>query len=113
MPEIEIAQPFSCVTATAAANTAVSVVIPAAAATRVLYFVAASVSVADSGAVTLTVSDGATAVMKLDLILVAGTPYVLNLPTGLAGTPGNTMTVALSAPASTSVAKVTVGSDTL
>lgn len=112
MPEIEIAQPFSCVTATAAANTAVSVVIPAAAATRVLYFVAASVSVADSGAVTLTVSDGATAVMKLDLILVVGTPYVLKLA-GLAGTPGNAMTVALSAPASTSVAKVTVGSDTL
>jgi hypothetical protein len=112
--QIEIPLPFTAATATAAAATAVTVTAPAApGAQRVLYFVAASVSVAASGAVTLTVADGATTVLSLDLALAVGVPYVLNLPAGLAGSMGNTMTVTLSATAATSVGKLNIGYDAL
>lgn len=108
--EINVSEPFTGVTATAAAATAVTATLTAAPGEqRVLYFVAASVSVAASGPVTLTVADGATNVLVLDLAIAVGVPYVLSLPAGLAGTAGNAMTVTLSAPASTSVGKLNVG----
>lgn len=98
-------------TATAAAATAVSIVIPAnGGITNILEFVELSYSGATSGPVTLTISDGATAVLSLDLNLTVATPYVYTFPNGgLAGTPGNTLTVAVTAGAASSIAKLTIG----
>jgi hypothetical protein len=109
----EVAIPITCVTATAASATAVTATAVAEAGRRVICFVAASCSGAASGPVTLTVKDGATAVLALDLSLTVGVPYVLSIPGGIVGTAGNAMSAILSAGATSCVGKLTIGFDVI
>ncbi|MDG3012387.1 hypothetical protein G4X40_19795 [Rhodococcus sp. D2-41] len=103
--------PTGSQTATAAAATAVTVTVPAAVGrAQCIDFVAVSFSGAASGPVTLTVADGATTVLTLDLSLAVGAPFVFLPPSGLAGSTGNAVAVTVSAPAAGSVCKLTVGS---
>lgn len=103
--------PFSNVTATAAAATAVTATLPAAAGeTRVIQSVIVSCSGAATGAITLTINDSGSPVFVADLSLAIGVPYVLSLPAGgLAIGLGDASTVVTSAGASSSVVKVNVG----
>ncbi len=110
--ETLIQQPFACVTGTAAAATAVTVTVAAVPGVRhVAYLAAVSVSGAASGPVTLTINDGATAVLVLDLSLAIGTPYLLSLPNGVTNSAGNALSAVLSTPAASCIGKVTLGYD--
>lgn len=105
--------PCSAQTATAAAAAAVSIILPASVGVQnILQFVAVSASGAASGPITLTVQDGATNILVLDLSLAVGATQVLSPQAAIGGTAGNTMTVTASAPAAGSVLKVNVGSYT-
>jgi hypothetical protein len=59
-----------------------------------------------TGTATLTVADGGTTVLSVDLVLAVGVPFVLNFPAGLGGTVNTAMTVTLSAGGATAVGKV-------
>lgn len=102
-------------TATALAATAVSIVVPAnAGVTNVLQFVELTYSGATSGPVTLSITDGATLILAVDLNLTVATPYVLPIPVGgIAGTAGNSLTVAVTAGAASSIAKLSIGRSTV
>lgn len=111
LPEYSESVPFSGQSVTGAAAAAATLTFVAVAGqANVLEYVTLSYSGAASGAVTLSVADGATTVLNLDLSLALSTPYVLTLPGGgLSGTPGNAMTVTVSAGAASSVAKLSAG----
>ena len=106
-PPAETAAPHPNGTATAAANTAVTVNVTAVAGVRrIIGAVIASGSVA-AGVFTLTIQDGATTVFVADLNLAAGVPW--SLPAPVECTAGNAVTVTLSAGGSTVVGKLNVG----
>jgi len=109
----DIQEPFNCVTATAASATAVTATVSAVATVRqVCYWIGVSVSGAATGTgVTLSLIDGSTTILDLDLAVAVGVPYVLSIPNGITGTPGNAMSVTLSAGATGCVGKVTLGYD--
>lgn len=101
--------PTTSVTATGAAAAATTVTLAAAAGVR---HAVQSITVSCSGAavtnsapITLTVSDGATAIFVIDLILSVGVP-VYPLPSPLMGTAGNAMTITTSAGPASSVVKI-------
>lgn len=103
--------PFSSVTATAAAATAVTATLAASSGQgHLVQSVVVSCSGAASGPITLTVNDAGTAVMVVDLSLAIGVPYVLTLPSGgLAIAVSDASTIVTSAGAASSIVKVNVG----
>ena len=73
-----------------------------------LGLICVSFSGAASGPVSLTVADGGTNILALDLSLAIGVPFVLQPSLhGLRGTVGNAMTVTVSAGAASSICKLT------
>lgn len=111
--ETVINQPFTSITATAAAATAVTATVAAVPGVRhVTYSVIVSVSGAASGTgVTLTVNDGTNAALVIDIAVAVGVPYILSLPAGLAGTPGSALSATLSAGATGCIGKLNLGYD--
>lgn len=92
---------------TAAANTAVVQTFAASTVgeSNVLSQVVVSFSAA-TGTGTLTVADGGTTILSVDLVLSVGVPFVLNFPAGLAGTYNTAMTVTLAAGGALAVGKL-------
>ena len=101
MPQIVVGSPAAAVTTTRAAVDG---------AAHRLQLVTVAFSGAGSGPVVLTVTDGATPVLVLDLNVAVGSPYILALENGgLTGTVGNALTVSVSAGAASSVCTLSTG----
>ncbi len=112
-PAVQLGAPSTLLTGTSSAASAVTVnvpVPPAGAVERqtVITGITVSASGAASGPVTVTITDGSTAVFITDVSLAIGTPLAVPLPGSVAITPGNTAAVTVSAGASSCVIKANV-----
>ncbi|MFE2998682.1 hypothetical protein ACFXG4_27225 [Nocardia sp. NPDC059246] len=114
-PQISLNAPSMLVTGISAAASALTLTVPAPnnatlAVSRqsVITGIVLSASGAASGVITVTIADGATTILQLDLQLAIATPVTIPLPADIAITLGNAATVTVSAGATSCVVKGTV-----
>lgn len=107
--QTDVKLPWKPFTATATAAPVTVTLAPTTASYRTITHLSASVTVAGSGPVTITVTDGGTVTYLLNVTLAEDTPLILDLGDGLITNPVNTVTVVISATVSTCVGRLNVG----